>query len=180
MIPFNCDNNIDPLYFYYGLSNQNFYNDILGEIGTSGIAYNNDDPNGKLVKLTGSEFQPSFKKIATKMKSWYDSGYINKDIFASKVIYSDNFTQGKSGVALTNLTAGKNIIAKAEANGWETSVIPFIPENGNTYAAAYIGNGVAIAAKSKNVERTMMALDLIMEDADYDNLAYYDKKVQIT
>jgi putative aldouronate transport system substrate-binding protein len=45
--------------------------------------------------------------------------------------------------------------------------------SGKATKASWLNNGVAISASSKNPERAMEALDLLMEDPSYAYLAYY-------
>ncbi|CAJ0570998.1 unnamed protein product, partial [Mesorhabditis spiculigera] len=45
--------------------------------------------------------------------------------------------------------------------------------SGHATTSSWLNNGVAIAANSKNVERTLQALDLIMEDESYAYTVYY-------
>ena len=67
-------------------------------------------------------------------------------------------------------------LANAKAKGWEVEIIPTLDARGHYPADPYINNGVAIAARSKNPERTMMALDLIMEESSYNYLVYFGIK----
>lgn len=114
-----------------------------------------------------------FTAVATKMKEWYTKGYINKDAMNNTTTSNDAFKSGKSAVAFSNTIDTSNIDAAAQGNGWKIKIIANVDSNGFAQRDAYIGNGVAIAASSPNKERTMMFLDKLMEQKDYNMLAYY-------
>jgi putative aldouronate transport system substrate-binding protein len=115
----------------------------------------------------------SQKATAKVIKSWYDKGYINKNAISNKVRSKDAFEQGKSAVAYGNTNDIQGTLAKAAENGWEVEIIPNLSSKGTYPQDPYINNGVSIAAGSKNPERAMMALDLIMEEPSYNNLVYF-------
>jgi Domain of unknown function (DUF3502). len=48
-----------------------------------------------------------------------------------------------------------------------------VDKQGKTQAVSYLNSGVGIAATSANPERTMMVLDLIMEEKEFNYLAYF-------
>ncbi|HEY8462534.1 MAG TPA: extracellular solute-binding protein [Bacillota bacterium] len=150
------------------------WNDILVTTsGGSGINYDFEAARPELYLLTEEPVLSTFKKAANIMKSWYTKGYFNKDVFANKVRSKDAFDQGKSAVGFGNTQDIQSNIANAKAKGWEIEVIPQLSANGHYPADPYINNGVAIAARTKNPERALMALDLIMEDPSYNYLVYY-------
>ncbi len=176
MIPLNIDSSIDngrPM-FYQLFSTSKYYQDLLAATsGGSGIIVDTDDVTGTLVKMTDPGVADSYKAAAKVMKTWYDKGYINRNAYSNKVRSKDSFEQGKSAVAFGNTNDIQSTIDKAAANGWEIKVMPGISTKGTYPMDSFINNGWAIASKCKNPERVMMAMDLIMEDPDYDNLAYY-------
>jgi putative aldouronate transport system substrate-binding protein len=51
--------------------------------------------------------------------------------------------------------------------------MPGLTAKGTYPQDSFINNGFAIAAKCKNPERVLMAMDLIIQDPEYDQLAYY-------
>jgi putative aldouronate transport system substrate-binding protein len=115
----------------------------------------------------------AFKKAALFVKGWYDKGYINKNPFANKVRSKEAFEQGKSAIAFGNSQDSQGTIAKAAELGYQPEIIPALSSTGTYPADPYINNGIAIAATSKNAERALMAMDLIMEDPVYDYLMYF-------
>lgn len=114
-----------------------------------------------------------FKKAALVMKKWYDLGYVNKNPFANKVRSEDAIVQGKSGVAFGNSVDIQSVLAKAQKQGMDLEIIPVLTTSGKSAADSYLNNGMAIAANSKNPERAMMALNLIMQEPSYVMLTYF-------
>jgi putative aldouronate transport system substrate-binding protein len=125
-----------------------------------------------LTELDG-EYGAAFAKASRLMKEWSDKGYFNKNPFANKVRSMEAFAEGKSAVAFGNSQDSQGTIARAEERGFEVEIVPVLSSTGTYPADPYINNGFAVAAAGKNVEKTLMAMDLIMEDPAYDYLVYF-------
>ncbi|MDF2984623.1 MAG: extracellular solute-binding protein family 1 [Eubacterium sp.] len=176
MIPLNIDSAIDigrPFFYQLASTTKSYYDLLAATSGGSGIVTDTDDANGVLYKITEEPVVNDYKATAKVIKSWYDKGYINRNAFSNKVRSRDSFEQGKSAVAFGNTIDMQSTIDKAKAAGWEIKVMAGLSTKGTYPADSYINNGFAVAAKSKNPERVLMAMDLIMEDPDYNQLAYY-------
>ncbi len=178
MIPMNLESNYD-LGTPFGTLNVESYDQLKDPLmttgGGSGLAYKPFDGDGKLYYTTSDpEITPIYITNAKKVKAWYDAGYINKNAFANKVRSKDSFVQGKSGVGFGNSMDLQGNIAQAEAAGFKVGVVPVVGGKSGKYMAdPYINNGFAIAAKSHNWQRILMAMDLIVEDPSYENLVYF-------
>lgn len=176
MYPMYLDSTYDmnkPFGFLYANLGAQWNDILVTTSGGSGINYDFEDSTPELYLMTQDPVLPTMKKAATIMKSWYEKGYFNKDVFANKVRSKDAFDQGKSAVGFGNTQDIQGNIANAKTKGWEIEVIPQLSDKGHYPADPYINNGVAIDARTKNPERAMMALDLIMEDPAYNYLVYY-------
>lgn len=176
MVPMNLDSTYDIGFPFAALAQQDgdFFSDILYATGSgTGVVWGLEDPTGKLLYMMDEPVISQFKKAAATMKSWYDKGYINKDVFANKVRSKDAFSQGKSAIAVGNSQDIQGTLADAASKGWEIEIIPALNVNGHYVADPYINNGVALAATTENPERVLMALDLIMEDPAYNKLVYF-------
>ncbi len=138
-----------------------------------GADYSMQDASAKVLGIDEEPLKTTFLNSVNTLKTWYDAGYINRDFFSNKVISLDSFDQGKSAVALANTTSILPYLDKAKEKGYKLEIIPFVDAEGKGPAVAYPGNGVSIGAFSKNPERTMMALDLIMSEKSYIDLLYY-------
>ena len=151
-----------------------YYFDILFATGSgSGIDFNLEDKTYKLTYSLEGDDLAARKKAAVIMKSWYDKGYINHDVFANTVRSKDAFSLGKSGIGIGNSQDIQANILDAQSKGWEVEIVPELDAKGHYYADPYINNGVALPAGTKNPERALMALDLIMEEKSYNFLMYF-------
>lgn len=144
-----------------------------GDPSGVGVYSDQEDPNGKILSMTDEPVQSSFKYAAETMKKWYDAGYVNKNPYSNKIRSKDNFCEGKSGVAFANSIDVQSMLASCKDKGIETYIMPVLSPSGHAASNSWLNNGVAIAANSKNSERTLQALDLIMQDESYVYLMYY-------
>jgi putative aldouronate transport system substrate-binding protein len=171
LIPINLGNGYDIGQPFFAILNESvppIYSPLIGTV------YGNyEDKNHSLVNLLDEPYLTAFKNAAITMKSWYDKGYINRAPFANTVLSKQSFAQGKSAVGFGNSQDIQEVLAKATADGFDPEIIPILSSTGHSPADSHIGNGVAIAASSKNWEQSLRMLDLIMEDPSYDMLAYF-------
>ena len=170
MIPLNLDNGYD-----VSCCRQT----IMGEDGfmpgvlCDGVTFNVEDPEYKVVAYTDEPVLSSYRKASRLMKSWYDKQYTNPNPFSNNIRSKESFQAGKSGVGLGNLYDVDANIQIAAALGFEVKVIPLLSKTGRYVRDPYINNGVAIAASSRQPERTMMVLDLLMENPEYNDLVTF-------
>ena len=176
MTPMYLDNSYDLGQSFGNLFKEqgNGFIDVLATTGGgSGLGWSLEDPSGKLLYMLDEPQLTQYKNAAATVQSWYNNGYINRDVFSNKVQSKDSFMQGKSGVAFANSQYAQAALADAEAKGWEIEVIPMLNGASHYQADPHINNGLALAATTKYPERTLMALDLIMEDEAYNYLVYF-------
>lgn len=171
MVPINLGNGYDIGQPFFALLNNEIPPIASAVIGS--VFGNYEDKNHGLVNLLEEPYLTAYRKTATTMQSWYKAGYINKAPFANTVLSKESFAQGKSAVGFGNSQNIQEVLAKAAADGFDPEIIPILSSTGHSPADSHIGNGVAIAAKSKNWEKTLQFLDLIMEDKEYDMLVYF-------
>ncbi len=177
LIPMNLDNGYDlgqpfgallnelvPAYTPIQISNNANGSPFLGEY---------EDPKRPVHSVLEEPYASAFKKAAATMKSWYDKGYVNKNPFANTVLSRDSFAQGKSAVAFANSQNIQETLAKAQQAGFDAEIIPVLSKTGTYPADPFTNNAVAVAASSKNVEKTLQLLDLLMEEPAYDHLVYF-------
>ncbi|WP_379155814.1 DUF3502 domain-containing protein [Paenibacillus sp. sgz5001063] len=177
MIPLNLDSQYDLTKPFSALATEKFAYAAApldsADPSTVGTYSDIEDPTGKILSITDEPVLSSFKYAAGVMKQWYDAGYVNKNPFANKVKSLNNFNEGKAGVALGNSLDIQSVVSTAKSKGVETYIMPFLSPTGKSPSNSWLNNGVAIAANSANPERTLQALDLLMEDESYVKLAYY-------
>ncbi|NOU79029.1 extracellular solute-binding protein [Paenibacillus sp. LMG 31459] len=177
MIPLNLDSQYDLTKPFSALASEKFAY-AAGPLDSAdpsavGTYTDTEDPTGKVLSITDEPVLSSFKFAAGVMKEWYDAGYVNKNPFANKVKSMNNFLEGKAGVALGNSLDIQSVVTTAKSKGIETYILPFLSPTGKSISNSWLNNGVAIAANSANPERALQALDLLMEEESYVNLAYY-------
>ncbi|WP_141503029.1 DUF3502 domain-containing protein [Paenibacillus luteus] len=144
-----------------------------GDPSGVGVYTDQEDASGKILSITDEPIQGSFKYAAETMKKWYDAGYVNKNPYSNKIRSKDNFCEGKSGVAFANSIDVQSMLASCQDKGIETYIMPVLSPSGHAPSNSWLNNGVAIAANSKNPDRALQALDLIMQDESYVYLMYY-------
>jgi putative aldouronate transport system substrate-binding protein len=177
MIPMNLDNGYDlaqPFGALFGeavppntpiqLSSNAIGSPFLGEY---------EDPRRPVHSVLEEPYASAFRKAAGVMKGWYDKGYLNRNPFANTVLSRDSFAQGKSGVAFANSQNIQEALARAAQAGFDVEIVPILSRTGTYPADPFTNNGVAVAGSSRNVEKTLRFLDLVMEDPAYDVLVYF-------
>ncbi|MFC3800060.1 ABC transporter substrate-binding protein [Cohnella sp. GCM10012308] len=177
MIPLNLDSQKDlPLPYMFLLNEKIAWPGAPFDSGdplAQGIVADMEDASGVLKSAVDEPFLDVQKYAARKMKSWYDAGFINKNPFANDTPSKDNFCNGESGIAFGNSIDTVPIFSTCKEKGIDVYPFPLLTPSGKASQSSWLVNGVAIPANSKHPERTLEALDLIMEDPSYAYLAYY-------
>ncbi|WP_127496217.1 extracellular solute-binding protein [Paenibacillus glycanilyticus] len=177
MIPLNLDSQYDlPTPFAYLMLEKFAWFTAPFDSGdplAQGITADMEDPAAVMYSMAEEPILGWQKEAAYIMKDWYDKGYINKNPYANNIRSKDNFCNGKSGIAFGNSIDMMNVFMSCKEQGIEVYPFPMLYPSGKAAESSWLNNGVAIAASSKNPERTLEALDLIMEDPSYAYLAYY-------
>ncbi len=135
--------------------------------------FNYEEAKPTVTTELDGKYGEAFGKAGKFIKDWYDKGYINRDVFANKVRSREAFEQGKSAIAFGNSQDSQGTIAKAVQQGFAPEIVAALSSTGTYPADPYLNGGFAVAATSKNPERTLMAMDLIMEEPSYNYLAYF-------
>jgi putative aldouronate transport system substrate-binding protein len=173
------ETDILPMYLSnsYDVPAMNMANEAGNEISDPkilyGLCYSTEDTTIALKPLYEDPYLTQYKTSWNLMKSWYDAGYVNKDVLSNSITSRDSFLEGKSAICIGNSVDMQSVLASATDKGYDVGLVPILDQQGKTIAVSYTNNDVAIAASCKNPERTMMLLDLLMEDPDYNNLAYF-------
>jgi putative aldouronate transport system substrate-binding protein len=173
MIPMNIESGYDLTAAFSAVRNE--YCPPFNWLISSSVPfiYNYEAARPRVLTELDGVYGIAFAKAAKVMKSWYDKGYFNRNPFANKVRSMEAFAQGKSAVAFGNSQDIQGTIAKSEEQGYVVDIVPALSSTGTYPADPYINNGFALAADTKNAEKTLAAMDLIMEDPSYDYLVYF-------
>ena len=108
--------------------------------------------------------QPDFVAYAKRMQSWANKGVWSKNALSNQIVVSDSWENGKSASAAWNgslYAYGKRMVEKNE--GWDVEYIDMQP-NSPRFAIRFTNDSIAIAAASKNPERSGMVIDLLKHD----------------
>jgi putative aldouronate transport system substrate-binding protein len=171
MIPMNIDSASDSPILFKGLLEEQ--GGFISMIPNTYLYYDAFGTDGKMYTFQDEPVASRVKSAVTLLKSWYDSGYINKNVYANKTLSRDSFIAGTSGFAADNSVNCQKLLDAATANGWEVEFINWIDSNGKSPRLSFMMNGVALPKNAKNTERTLMFLDRIISDKDYSMLIYY-------
>lgn len=163
MFPFHANvSDMENLYYAYMWQEEGYRpTSISDAIATSGADVNN-------VTIKPVYEIASYKKWAEIAKRWYDKGYCSKDILSNKTTAENAFLSGTSASFVSQLTSTVYSQNKAiNANpDWELGQLLLL-HDGKTHINGYTANGMAIPSTSKNVERALMAYDLLSTDKDF-------------
>jgi putative aldouronate transport system substrate-binding protein len=177
MIPMNLDSGYDVAQPFGAILNELVpaYTPVQISDNASGSPFvgEYEDPRRPVHSILEEPYASAFRTAAGVMKGWYDRGYLNKNPFANAVLSRDSFAQGKSAVAFGNSQNIQEALARAARAGFEVEILPLLSRTGTYPADAYTNNGVAVAGSSRNLEKTLQLLDLLMEDPAYDDLVYF-------
>lgn len=108
---------------------------------------------------------PGFKDYINKMREWNQKGYISKsDLTTSN---AERFNAGKSAVKFDNIGNANAAwqLAKNEHPDWEIEYVNILADK-KLGSSGFVGNGVGFNVRSKNIERALMATDLLNYDPE--------------
>jgi putative aldouronate transport system substrate-binding protein len=171
LVPINLGNGYDIGQPFFALLS----NDVppIGAPFFGTIYGNYEDPNHGLVNLLDEPYRTAYKRAAVVVKRWHDQGYFNKAPFANVVLSKQSFAEGRSAVGFGNSQDIQDALFQAVARGFDPEIVPILSSTGHSNADSYTGNGVAVAMGTRNVEKSLQVLDLLMEDPSYARLVTY-------
>ncbi|RAU98097.1 DUF3502 domain-containing protein [Paenibacillus sp. YN15] len=163
MIPYNLSK-VEATTGLFDLFFTEYFGDfMLSAPGMVSIQSAYEDETGKVYSQLDQKYNEAFKKTAVKMKELYDKGYFPKNPFGNEIRSGESQIQGKSAVARLNLTDFAVNYVKAKGNNFELEYYPLESAKGRVLKPV-AGQGVAIKAGNKNLDRVLMALDYIYEE----------------
>jgi putative aldouronate transport system substrate-binding protein len=125
---------------------------------------------------TSPIFEDVFVKYAEMMKSWSDKGFWREDALNNKNDTRTALRAGLTGLDQhhTATFSGLRVQMDKEQPGSELEMFPFARTRGtNLMETSITHGGTSIGAHSKNPERTLMAYDLIRNNAEIYHLINY-------
>lgn len=125
-------------------------------------------------KVESVVYTDRFVEYAHKMKKMADKGYWLKDSLVSTDTRQDPWMLGRAAAMVWNVNNVSTYAQQInkEHPEWKATFVDIAP---NTKRAVnpYTNNGIAINAASKNPERAMMAINMLMTDKTCYDLAAY-------
>ena len=120
-------------------------------------------------------FTDEFEDFAVKMKDWADKGYWPTDVLAATTDDKDNFLNDMADAYISHQPdwTGQYGTMQTKLPGVDTEFFCFPETTGTIVATSGSANMTLINANSKNKERTLMMIELLMTDKEcYDLLQY--------
>ena len=140
----------------------------VGSLSAYSLAFDQNKNDGKIFSIPES---PEYLEYAKTQKELQDTGVISKSANSNKVQPIEMFKNGKSAVwicDIDSLTPTFNQVMKDHPE-WKPEIVNYQGENLIATPAAS-GNGYVVHATSKQVERTLMMLDLFHGKKEYTDL----------
>ncbi|AUS96049.1 hypothetical protein CDQ84_03095 [Clostridium thermosuccinogenes] len=160
----NCEMLMRAMVMY---PNERYY--IAG--GTTGtLTYDITDP--KVFDLKPYYEMTGYVDFLKRMHEWNKKGYLSKSDLTTA--NTERFEAGKSAVRFDNIGAANTLwqMAKKDHPDWKIEYVNLL-EGKKLGSAGFTGNGCAFNARTKNIERALMAADLLNYDPDINFLINY-------
>ena len=124
--------------------------------------YDFTDPDK--LELTPFYELPGYEEHLERMVRWNQKGFLSKSDLTSA--NAERFEAGKSAVKICNITEANAAWQSAKVNhpDWKIEYVNLL--EGKKLGSTGYSQGVAFNAKSKNIDRAMMAADLLGYDPD--------------
>ena len=135
---------------------------LVGQ-NTSSMTYDFTDANK--VDLKPFYEVDGYVDYLKRMREWNQKGYFSKSDLTATT--TERFQAGKSAVQFHNIGTANTYwqLAKKEHPDWEVEYVNLL-EGKKLGSSGYLGNGLAFNARSKNLERAIMAADLLNYDPE--------------
>ena len=130
----------------------------------SNLIWDSDNGTAKVEDVEYLFTTEEYKNYVLRMAEWAKRGVWPSNAINETVHSNDRFMEGMSLSLPCRVPEADNLIKQTEAKGYEVEYITCLDENGYTRKSAYNGDGVAIAAFSKNPERAAVTLDIMKND----------------
>jgi putative aldouronate transport system substrate-binding protein len=171
MAPFAVDaNEAGSLQLMYIMENSNYQ--IEGLDATLPFAYDLNDPTAQLKALPFDTLEDQWDQIA---KKWADAGYWSKNALANQTPSADALVAGASSICGWNSSSYSSAYTNIKQKNQDANLGFYLclSKDGKAARRQYNANGVALNANSKNPERTLMFLNLLVTDQDIYQTATY-------
>lgn len=147
---------------------------VLVSGGSDLIHYNLNDKTGD--QLFVREAQPEYLAWTKKMVDWRKKGYWSNSALAAKGPPTEQFQAGKGASFIGSTTAALGAYNDLNKKHPEWKVEVYDASFGSKVNYNIPIAGISISATSKNVERSLMALELFRTNREYYDLTEYGLK----
>lgn len=134
---------------------------LAGEhIGVLTYAFSNPD----IFQLDAFYDLPGYEEYLVRVSNWNQKGFLSKsDLISTN---AQRFSAGKSAIRIGNLSDALREwqLAKKTHPDWEVEYVNFLSDK--KLGSTGYSQGTAFNAKSKHIERALMAVDLLSYDPD--------------
>ncbi|WP_042196541.1 ABC transporter substrate-binding protein [Paenibacillus camerounensis] len=135
------------------------------------FAFKLDDPTGKVFNVYET---PEFKDLLVYYKDLADNNAWSKNVLNSKNDHQADFKAGKTAsITHNNGTLGALMALMRQENSPYEVALADINQGKKKSIAISTQNGTSIHATSKNVERSLMMIDLMQNDKQLHDLIMY-------
>ncbi len=126
--------------------------------------YTYDFTDPEKLELTPFYELPGYEEHLERMVRWNQKGFLSKSDLTSA--NAERFEAGKSAVKICNITEANAAWQSAKVNhpDWKIEYVNLL--EGKKLGSTGYSQGVAFNAKSKNIDRAMMAADLLGYDQE--------------
>ena len=161
MIPLDISSDNAEMYMrlFVVYEDEHWY--LAGE-HTGVLTYAFTDP--EVLQLDAFYDLPGYEDYLVRVANWNKNGYISKSDLTST--NEERFEAGKSAVTFGNINDALTQWQQAKANHpeWEVEYVNLLADK--KLGSVGYSQGTAFNAKTKNIERAMMAADLLSYDPD--------------
>lgn len=132
-------------------------------------------------KITFGQIEPGYREYLEKMAEWYAKGYIDAEFIATDGTARQNkMVQNLGGVCFGScsgvISTILNIMQPTQPEYDLAGAYPVKSENGIAYASAdslkraFIGQGLAVSANTKHLDKVLELLDFCFSEEGYELL----------
>lgn len=172
MIPLDIGSDYDNRMLYDLFWQKGTYDHLekINPMQLMGYAQQGDES----VTIFNETEDPAFLSAVTKMQDWKNRGFWSKSAVVNTQTNVESFSAGKGAAALMNINTAKGEYTTLMQTHpeWDVRVVDAQGEV-PAIVQSYLANGMCIFSKSKNPERSLMALDLLRNDEELHDLFSY-------
>ena len=122
---------------------------------------------------------PEFEQFCRMTKDWYERGFWSKNALSNNITSMESMVNGRSGIAICHIDRCKGDVGDkilAENPQWEPHAWFFCDNRGYMFRAPTLQDATALARTCRYPERSLAAVELLINDREYFDLQQYGIK----